>query len=148
MAEYEAFDLVLQLLGFTHELGEAIQSRIEFWSGVSYGLIALAYIAPSRLTLGVGFFLLLLYSLFSFATFHNVGFDIETAMAGHKDILQLVAQHNLSIESAMQKTQASTNEEFKIARVISMLYVPGLFLGTIGYVGGICFTQWKSRKSK
>jgi hypothetical protein len=148
MPEYQAIDVVLQLLSFSHVLGESILSRIEFWSGISYGLIVIAYLAPARLTLSVTIFLLVLYGLFTFSVLHNINFDMETSRAALNDVLRLVEEHNLNLEAALHKAQAPTSEEFKMARGITNLYLPGLFLGTIGFVGGTCFVQRKAGKSK
>ena len=143
MTEYEAYDLAVQLLGFVHELGEAIQSRIEFWSGVSYGLIALAYIAPNKLTFGVTSFLLALYTAFTISTVQNVGFDMDTAAAGRRDAMQLVENHDLIIEAVTEKARPDRDWGFAVLRYASSLYVPGLFFGAIGYIGITCFRQRK-----
>jgi hypothetical protein len=137
----------LHLVEFTHELGEAIQVRIEFWSAISYGLIVLAYLAPERLKISVCSFLLALYILFSLNMLQVIGHDMDTVAASHRDALRIYEQYSLNMESVLTKATASTDEEMIYARAITMLYVPGLFIATIAFVGFTAIRQWKSSKA-
>ena len=141
MTEYEAFDVSIQLLGFNHELGEAINSRIEFWSGVSFGLIALAYIAPEKLSWGISILLLVIYSLFSISLFQDIAFDMETVFAITRDTLSILESNSLSFETARQKVSPWLDDDFTLSRAVSNLYLPGLFFGTIGYLGVTTYRQ-------
>lgn len=147
MTEYEAAEIVLELVGFTHELGEAMQARIEFWSAISYGLIVLAYVAPDRLRIGVSTFLLLLYIMFSMNMLQTIGLDIETVEAAHHDALYLSDEHGLNLESVRMKAGFFENEGKKTSRIFTSLYVPGLFIGTIFFFGATSIKQWRLKKS-
>jgi hypothetical protein len=146
VTEFEASELALHLVEFTHELGEAIQVRIEFWSAISYGLIVLAYLAPDRLKIGVCTFLLTLYVLFSLNMLQVIGHDVDTVAASHRDALELSEQYGLNLESVLTKAEASSDEERRFSRMITFLYVPGLFVATIAFLGFTSFDQWRSRK--
>jgi hypothetical protein len=148
MSEFEAYNLAVQYILFSHELGEAVQVRIEFWSIVSYVLLVLAYIAPEKLSIPIGSFLIILYVLFSLNMIHVIGNDMQTAGAAHTDAMQLLGQYGLNSETILSKAQASTDDQFRLFRGVTSLYFPGLFLGTIAYVGFSCYRQWKSAKSE
>lgn len=66
MSEHEAHLLLLEYMNTAHSLGEAIWSRLELWSGISFGLIiVLAYFATERLTRSVTALLLSIYIAFT-----------------------------------------------------------------------------------
>jgi len=66
VSEHEAHLLLLEYMNTAHSLGEAIWSRLELWSGISFGLIiVLAYFATERLTRSVTALLLSIYIAFT-----------------------------------------------------------------------------------
>lgn len=134
MTEYEAYELSMQYVSFAHELGEATNRQTEFWSGVSFALLAITFVSPKSLTRTVTVFILTLYLLFSVSSGVNMGFDIETARSSMRDAENVLSQHNLSSMTLEEKTRASTDNKLSIMRGLSALYMPGLFFGTIGYV--------------
>jgi hypothetical protein len=148
MTEYEAYDLALNLIEFGHNLGEATLVQIQFWIGVSYALLAITLIAPEKLTIGTTALLLLLYITFTAHTFHNIGFDVDTSTAARVDARKVLEDRGLSLDIVAQKLRMDTDSELSSTRNATALFIPGLFLGTIGYVVFICRREFIARKKR
>ena len=63
--DFEAYQIVIELLAQAHEYGEANSDKMELWISISSGLIVMAYFAPERLKLGISTMILLVYIAFS-----------------------------------------------------------------------------------
>ena len=146
MTEYEAYDLAISLIEFGHDLGEATLVQIQFWIGVSYALLAITLIAPDKLTVGTTALLLVLYITFTAHTFTNIGFDVDTSAAARVDASRLLDDKGLALDIVDQKLRMDTDSELYTARNATAIFIPGLFLGTIGYVVFICRREYLVRK--
>ena len=147
MTEYEAYDLALNLIDFGHTLGESTLVQIQFWVGVSYAFLAITLIAPEKLTVGTTALLLALYISFTAHTFTNVGFDLDTAAATRLDASKVLEDKGLSLDLVAQKLRMDTDSGLYTARNASAIFIPGLFLGTIGYVVFVCRRESISRRN-
>ncbi len=139
--DLEAYNLLLELHIYAGELGESIWSRIEFWSGISFGTIALAYLAPNRLTPPITTLIVSLYILFSFSLFSNVQSDLEKITVLVADFTKIAEQYDIEAEIVAQSGVGPPS----LADSISILYIPGLLFSTIGF---LILTAYKTRKRK
>ena len=105
---------------------------MRFWAGVSYGVLALAIIAPQKLTVGVTLLLLFLYISFSSTTLINMRTDLAAGIGGLSDASKILEESQLSLHSVEKKLSVAETSRF--LNEISVIYVPGQFFGTIGYL--------------
>ncbi len=136
--DIEALNAVMDLLNQTHEFGESIWSRIEFWTGISFGMIALAYIAPNRLTPATTVLVVLLYIGFSVSVVSNIQTDLERAEVYGRDAVALAEEKNIKTGAVELTRQYMISGGSKL-EAFSFIYIPGLLLGTIGY---LCWTSY------
>jgi hypothetical protein len=146
MTEYESYELAISLIEFGHNLGESALSQIQFWAGVSYAVLAITFLAPEKVTIGTTALLITLYIAFSANTFTNMGFDMDTAVASRLDAQAILKDNGLSLEILQEKQRVETDAELSLARGLIAIYVPGLFLGTIGYILFICRREYGAKK--
>ena len=136
--DFDAFNAVMDLFNHAHELGEAIWSRIELWTGISFGTIVLAYIAPNRLTPLTTVLILLLYIGFSVSVVSNIESDRRRSREYIQDALAIAEAH--SIETvAVREIRHRMEAGPSVLDQAAFLYIPGLLLGTIGY---LCWTSY------
>ena len=148
MTEYEAYDLALNFIEFGHDLGEAVLSQIQFWAGVSYALLAITLVAPKTLTIGTTALLLALYIVFSANTITNIGFDMDTAVASRHDARKILSDQGLSLEVVEEKLRIESDTGLPVARNITNIYAPALFIGTIAYMAYVCRREHIAKKNK
>ena len=146
MTEYEAYDIAINLVRFSHELGESILQQIQFWAGVSYALLAITLIAADKLTTGISTLLLVLYVAFSIDSVANVLLDLQVAKASLSDANTMLEANSLFLEAVDEKYSHLTDNEFKSIRRVAMYYAPGLFIGTLGYLVFSTLREDKRRK--
>jgi hypothetical protein len=146
MTEYESYELALSFIEFGHNLGESALSQVQFWAAVSYALLAITFLAPEKLTIGATALLITLYVAFSTNTFTNIGFDIDTSVATRVDAQAILEEKGLSLEVLQEKQRSFTDEGLSSARRLTTLYIPGLILGTIGYILFICRREYVTKK--
>ena len=146
MTEYEAYDIAINLVRFSHELGESILQQIQFWAGVSYALLAITLIAADKLTIGISTLLLVLYVAFSIDSVANVLLDLQVAKASLSDANTMLEANSLFLEAVDEKYSHLTDNEFKSIRRVAMYYAPGLFIGTLGYLVFSTLREDKRRK--
>ena len=145
MTEYEAYDLAINLIEFGHTLGEAMLVQIQFWIGVSYALLAITLIAPEKLTVGTTALLVTLYITFTAHTYTNIGFDADTSAAARVDASNVLEEKGLSLNIVLSKLRMDTDAELYTTRNATALFIPGLFLGTLGYVIFVCRREYIAR---
>lgn len=134
MTDYESYQLAIATLELSHIHGESVLEQLRFWASISYGLLALTFIAPQRLTVGASALLLILYVSFSSSTMINMKADLDAGNASVADASDILAENQLSLNSMKKKSTSIYNGESRFLIRISIIYVPGLFLGTIGYL--------------
>jgi hypothetical protein len=142
MEEAEAVSLVLEYLELVHTYGEAIWNRIDLWVGVSFGMILLGYFAPERLQTGITGLILSLYALFSITLFSNVTGDTEKADAALFDAFAIAESHGLDLRILAAYTDPRGDEFYT-----SVLFLIGLFVGTIWFLIATCVKNVRDRSS-
>ena len=145
MTEYEAYQLAIAALELGHIHGESVLEQMRFWVGVSYALLALTIVAPQRLTVGATALVLVLYLLFTAFSLINMRSDLAAGMAGAEDAAAILAKKQLPLKSLEKKL--SDAEESQTVAKASLIFIPGLFLGTIGYLLISARREYKARRS-
>ena len=143
MTEAEAYELALQHVIFAHELGEATISQGQFWAGVSYAILAIAFVAPHVLNRYTTPILLVLYMLFSLNISTNTEFDYTTSVASMKDAENLIEKYNLELTVFDEKNRHNVDADLGFRHAISIKYADGLFWGTLIIVCVQAFRQKK-----
>lgn len=144
MTNYEAYQLAMTSVELGHMHGESVLEQMRFWAGVSYGLLALTLVAPQRLTVGVTLLILFLYISFSAATLTNMRTDLAAGTASRTDASTILEESQLSLRS-VEKRHAVSEESLFLNR-IALIYLPGLFFGTIGYLLVSAKREYAARK--
>ena len=132
--DLEALNQIVELYVHAGDLGEAIWSRIEFWSGISFGAIALAYLAPARLTPSITALIVLLYTLFCVSLYINLEQDILKIEAILADINTIADKYAVDSQIVDQVATLRIREGFSILEQLALLYITGLFVSTIGFL--------------
>lgn len=107
--------------------GEAMANMLQWWAGVSFGLIAVSYFAAKRINLFFVIVLLSLYILFSIGLVNTVVGIQRWQAALMADFAALESRSNFS-EVFMSSTSGSPFQS------VFALAVLGTFLGCIAYV--------------
>jgi hypothetical protein len=139
--DLEACATVVDLLAQSHGYGESIASKVEFWIGVSSGLIVMAYFAPDRLKPGITSLVLLLYVTFSVFTATNMQDDGALGAAAVQDAI--ILETECGIQSKVLAHRLDDSQAGRGSTIAGMVTFLGLFLGTIGYVVS---TAWNTRR--
>ncbi len=137
--DIEAYSKVVELFVLAHELGESIWSRLEFWTGVSFGAIALGYVAPNRLTPATTVLILTLYLGFSLSIALNISGDLDRAGAYFQEGLYLAAKYDIDTGLISSSRELAETGPSKL-EAASLFYIPGLMLGVIGYLFWTSYT--------
>ena len=145
MTDYEAYQLAIAALELSHIHGESVLEQMQFWAGVSYGILALTLVAPQRLTVGATSLVLVLYILFSATTLTNMRSDLVAGMSSVADASTFLEENQRSL--ILLDKKLSTVEESRRLTQISILFIPGLFFGTIGYVLISARREYKAKKN-
>lgn len=127
----EAYQAIVDLLGQAHNFGESISDKMELWISISSGLIVMAYFAPDRLTPGIAAFVLSLYIAFSVFVFSNIAADADLSRAAIDDASRVAAEFRIESSELRYRLERGGRGSNQAA----MLFLVGLFFGTIWYVG-------------
>ena len=130
MTEYEVYELAMSLREYQQSIGEGVLLRIQFWVGVSFAFIAMIFIAPQRLTLGVTAFLLAVYISFSTAQVFDVRFNLRLILSTEEQEQKILADNG---NATLIPISPEMQQLFKKSGVFTIFYLPALFLGVIVY---------------
>ena len=142
MSEAEAGSLVVEYLALVHTYGEAVWGRIDLWVGASFGMILLGYFAPERLRPGVTVLIVGLYLFFSVALYSNAIDDNDKASALLLDAFDLAKTHGLELNILTKYNERPSYEFYTM-----VLFLFGLFVGTVGFLISACVTNLRNRTS-
>jgi hypothetical protein len=122
-----------------HEVIEIIQvateqaySQLQWWATVSFGLIAMTYVAAKRLTLSIVIGVVILYTSFTVFTYLGV--------TSSSNVISLYMQELARLEEAGSLSEAGMDarvrmESLFLARGISInLCIVGTFVGAVLYL--------------
>ena len=133
MGEYEIAYLLSEHINRMWEV-------IQFWTSVSFGLIALSHLGAQRLNLGIVLIISFLYLMFSLYAVNIIAMN-EAIVAGFmQDIENLIAQEALSSDGilAVHEAKPSTFENL-IIRLTSI----GTFISAMAF---LWFSFLRTRK--
>jgi len=100
----------------------------------------MAYFAPDCLKPGIAAFILSLYIVFSIFIFSNIIADADLSRAAISDASRLASQ--LQIESSELRYRLEKGG--RGSRVAAMLFLAGLFFGTLWYASYTAYQTFKS----
>jgi hypothetical protein len=135
MSEAELYELWILTLN-------SMWSNLQWWGGISFGLLALVNFAGKKLALVPVIFLSVLYVAFSYYTVVNVVFLYSTLWGLGSELLRL--------QSIGELSSASVRIVPAAARLVSGQFIPlavlgfGVFFGALVYLWA---TYFKTRKS-
>ena len=133
--DLEAYNQIVELVALGNEMGEAIWTRIEFWSGLSFAAIAVAHLAPNRLTPAITLFIIILYTAFSLNQLSSVLQDMEVLLAIVNDIAKIGEMYQIDANLiALMDGRSEETLNLSFLDQLSTLYLPGLYLGTVGFL--------------
>lgn len=117
-------------------LGQGEQlSMLQWWGGTTFALLTVAHFARKNLNLFLVLLILLLYISFSFyvVIYSERGDMILSGLLDDLRILQeTTGQISVASESVLQESYLEEVPFFFF--IFSGIFLPGMFLGTIGYV--------------
>lgn len=142
MNEAQATSLVIEYLALVHTYGEAIWGRVDLWIGASFGMILLGYFAPERLKPAITTLILSLYILFSVSLYNNLTTDTVMADAVMQDALELAQTHGLDLN-----TLAAINNASGYTNHTMVMFLAGLFIGTLGFLLSVCVMNIRTQKA-
>jgi hypothetical protein len=143
--DIEAYDVVVELLGQSHVFGEAIATRLQWWVGVSFALIATAHFAPERLHPVIATFLLAIYIAFSAHTFSNADADIRASQASVRDAKKIAEERGIQLD-LLDLRSSDDPLDTQGSQWASKIFVNGLGAGTIGFVVFTSFQAYRKRR--
>ncbi len=141
MTEFEAQSLILEYLTIHHGYGEAIWGRIDLWTGVSSGLIIMAYFAPHKLTKPLTSLILGLYIAMTALAFLNALSDFMASTELFLDAVALAESQDIVSRALLFKT--TDGAILNVSLTAGIIFIVGLFIGTIGYVTSMCLKNYK-----
>ncbi len=140
--DLSAYELILELLSQSHTYGESAADKIELWISASFALIAMAYLAPDRLSLGTTALVSGIYVAFSAWLFTNISADLELSQVGLADARALAEEYAIESQHLTYRlTEGDTG-----SRIFGLISQIGLFLGTLGYIGFTARQTFKNRQ--
>jgi hypothetical protein len=140
--EVESYDVIVELMSQSHNFGESIADKVELWISVSFALIASAYFAPDRMGPIVASFLVVLYIAFTAHTFANTDADVRASQAALRDASRIAEEREIHLE-LLELRASDDPSSTKGSPIASNIFVFGLFLGVLTFVGYTSFRTWK-----
>ena len=138
----EIYSVILELLAQSHDFGESLAGSVELWISVSFAMIGAAYFAPDRLNVFVATFLIVIYVAFSIHTFGSTDADARASQAALNDAKRIAAQHEIKLD--LLDLRGSDDPGSKSGPVLaSDIFIWGLFLGVVGFVGITSFKSYR-----
>jgi len=143
----EAYDVVVELISQSHDFGEAIAVRVQWWIGVSFALIATAHLAPDRLRPAVAAFLIAVYIAYSAHTFSNTEADLRASQAAIKDAQRIAVERQIQLD--LLDLRASDDPfDTQGSPWASRIFINGLLIGTVGFVLFTSYSACRKRKKQ
>jgi hypothetical protein len=86
-----------------------------------------------------------LYITFSIYTATQLELDEDAGIIVNSDAADIASKHGLEISIVHEKQRAQIDERMRRQQAVGNLFMPGLFLGVVGYVSLTSFRQWRIR---
>ncbi len=135
MTEYEIASMI-------SEYANRMWQIIQFWSSVSFGLIAICYLAQNRLSLLINSVITILYIAFSIFVFSMQAMN-ESVIAGFLQDLQVMIEQG-GLQSSGAAAILSSKPSLGQILIIRFASI-GTFIGTLFF---LWYTYWKFKTQK